>query len=179
MQLTAISIFSQKNVHLVFACHCQSTRSLNFKMSGYFVVFSIAFGKYFAVPQNWVKDLNWEKCVNNSLNHNQKYRIYFCNIRNQRGFPNENIFPDFTAKLARHFKEDGCYMCTLTRYFGNYYSFVFLRVYNVLLIKIKNKLQLFMVMLNRFVMLEEKIYQAPYTTTNVFSNNQFQIAVHC
>lgn len=85
-------------------------------MNGYFVVFSIAFEEYFVVPKLWVKNLNWEKCVNNSLNHNQKYRIYFCDEPDQ---PNGNIFPDFTAKLARHFRSDGCYMCTLIRYYSN------------------------------------------------------------
>lgn len=96
----------------------------------YFVVYSIRFQEYFVVSKDWINDLSWEKCVNNSINRNQEYLVYYSNMR-----LNEEIVPNFHTERAENFLGNGTYICKLRKYFGKVFHnihYIFLYFYSIL-----------------------------------------------
>lgn len=78
------------------------------------------------IPKKWIQEIdeNWEKFVNNSINRNQTFVVYYSeegDAMDPNGIPNINFVPDFSFVSEVDFPRTGCYLAKLIRYKGMNY----------------------------------------------------------
>lgn len=95
----------------------------------FFEVFLTKPKKFVVVPSSWILgiDAQWEKFVNQSLNRNQKFLVFYSTRpeaidADQR--PNEDFVPDFDLRTDIDYPNEGCYVAKLVT-FKSMYQFRF------------------------------------------------------
>lgn len=88
----------------------------------YFVVLIIDSGVKHIIPYTWVKEIgaNWQKFVNQGLNKNQKYTVFYsenAGAFDEQNRPNVNYKLNFTNEL-KMFPEEGCYYGKLLKFYS-------------------------------------------------------------
>lgn len=89
----------------------------------YFVAYFIEAKVYKVVPHSWIKNVSQhlEKFMNNGLNSNQMYTVYWTNSADaydDNGIPKTSFRPNFDSVGGGKFPEDGLYRCYLKRFKG-------------------------------------------------------------
>lgn len=75
------------------------------------------------VPHKWIMNISehLEKFINNGLNRNQKYTVYWTNAAgsiDENGVPKSDFVPNFNVSRNTHFPNEGLYLCNLLRFQG-------------------------------------------------------------
>lgn len=98
----------------------------------YFVVFVLQVKRHYVVPATWLRDIRLytEKFVNNGLNSNQTYMVYWTENEDAFEFlglppklpltkPRLDFPADPNASTASIFPKEGWYACRVVKFKGN------------------------------------------------------------
>lgn len=89
----------------------------------FFICFLKTPKRHVVVPITWIEniDMHWEKFINESINRNQKFKVFYSqepNAVDDFNRPDPSFEPNYQLQMDPEFPETACYTANLVGYRG-------------------------------------------------------------